>query len=136
VICGDGALGHPARAPYDRIIVTAGAWDIACAWWQQLALGGRLVVPLRLHGSDLTRAVALDLQAPGRMTSTSTAVCGFVPLRGTAEQAERVVHLADDVVLHLDAADVPNEAAFGQALTYPALREHNARPHTRITITW
>jgi protein-L-isoaspartate(D-aspartate) O-methyltransferase len=28
VICGDGALGHPARAPYDRIIVTAGTWDI------------------------------------------------------------------------------------------------------------
>lgn len=32
VICGDGALGHPASAPYDRIIVTAGAWDIAPAW--------------------------------------------------------------------------------------------------------
>ncbi|HEY3893782.1 MAG TPA: methyltransferase, FxLD system [Pseudonocardiaceae bacterium] len=120
VIRGDGALGHPARAPYDRIIVTAGAWDIVSAWWQQLALGGRLVVPLRLHDSGLTRAVALDLQAPGRMTSTSAAVCGFVPLRGTAEQAERVVHLADDVVLHLDAADVPDEAALGQALTYPA----------------
>jgi protein-L-isoaspartate(D-aspartate) O-methyltransferase len=26
VICGDGALGDPARAPYNRIIVTAGAW--------------------------------------------------------------------------------------------------------------
>ncbi|MGQ0717293.1 MAG: methyltransferase, FxLD system [Pseudonocardiales bacterium] len=120
VICGDGALGHPARAPYDRIIVTAGAWDIVSAWWQQLALGGRLVVPLLLHGSGLTRALALNLHAPGRMISTSAAVCGFVPLRGSAEQAERVVQLADDVLLHLDAADLPDEAALGQALTYPA----------------
>ncbi|MGQ0717345.1 MAG: methyltransferase, FxLD system [Pseudonocardiales bacterium] len=120
VICGDGALGHPARAPYDRIIVTAGAWDIVSAWWQQLAVGGRLVVLLRLHGSGLTRAIALDLQAPGRMTSTSAMVCGFVPLRGTAEQAEGVVPLADDVVLHLDAVDLPDEAALGHALTYPA----------------
>lgn len=51
VICGDGALGHPAGAPYDRIIVTAGAWDIPAPWWQQLAPDGRLVVPVRLHGS-------------------------------------------------------------------------------------
>ncbi len=125
VICGDGALGHPTLAPYDRIIVTAGAWDIVSAWWQQLALGGRLVVPLRLHGSGLTRAIALDLQAPGRMTSTSATVCGFVPLRGTAEQAESVLPLADDVALHLDAGDLPDEAALGQALTYP--------PHTHWT---
>lgn len=120
VISGDGALGHPARAPYDRIIVTAGAWDIVSAWWQQLALGGRLVVPLRLHGSGLTRAIALDLHAPGRMTSTSATVCGFVPLRGTAEQAEGLVQLADDVGLHLDAGNLPDEATLDQALTYPA----------------
>ncbi|MGH3808096.1 MAG: methyltransferase, FxLD system [Pseudonocardiaceae bacterium] len=125
VICGDGALGHPARAPYDRIIVTAGAWDIVSAWWQQIALGGHLVVPLRLHGSGLTRALALTLHAPGRMISTSAAVCGFVPMRGTTERPERLVPLADDVALHLDAADLPDEAALGQALTYP--------PHTHWT---
>ncbi|WP_198351852.1 methyltransferase, FxLD system [Streptomyces typhae] len=49
VVCADGAFGHPDRAPYDRIIVTAGAWDIPVAWWQQLAPTGRMVVPLRLH---------------------------------------------------------------------------------------
>jgi protein-L-isoaspartate(D-aspartate) O-methyltransferase len=51
VIQGDGAVGYDAAAPYDRIVVTAGAWDIAVGWWDQLAVGGRLVVPLRLHGS-------------------------------------------------------------------------------------
>ncbi len=36
VIAGDGALGHPAPGPYDRIIVTAEATDITAAWWDQL----------------------------------------------------------------------------------------------------
>ncbi len=69
VICADGADGHPARAPYDRIIVTAGAWDLVSAWWQQLAADGRLIVPLLLHGSGLTRSIAFNLRQPGRMVS-------------------------------------------------------------------
>ncbi|MGH3799889.1 MAG: methyltransferase, FxLD system [Pseudonocardiaceae bacterium] len=123
VLCSDGALGHPARASYDRIIVTAGTWDIVSAWWHQLALGGRLVVPLRLHGSGLTRSIAFDLQQPDRMVSTRAAVCGFVPMRGAAEMSEPHVRLADDVILTLDAEDLPNEAALAQALTHPA-HEH------------
>jgi protein-L-isoaspartate(D-aspartate) O-methyltransferase len=120
VICRDGALGHADGAPYDRIVVTAGAWDIASAWWQQLAVGGRLVTPLRLHGSGLTRSIAFDLQERGRMTSASALVCGFVPMRGLAEHDEAFVQLSDDVVLHVDATDSPNKAALGGVLTYPA----------------
>ncbi|MBA2310626.1 MAG: methyltransferase, FxLD system, partial [Pseudonocardiales bacterium] len=120
VICGDGALGHPARAPYDRITVTAGAWDISAAWWQQLAAGGRLVVPLRLHGSGLTRVLPFDLDQLGRMVSTTAYVCGFVPMRGTAEQAEHHVRLAEDVILKLDPADLPDDTALAHALTHPA----------------
>ena len=40
VLCADGGYGDPADAPFDRIIVTAGAWDIAPAWLDQLAPGG------------------------------------------------------------------------------------------------
>lgn len=121
VICADGAGGHPGGAPYDRIIATAGAWDIAPAWWQQLVAGGRLVVPLCLHASGLTRSVAFDLRGPDRMVSRSARVCGFVPLRGTAAaHAGRSVQLTDDVVLYLDASDPADEAGLGQALTYPA----------------
>lgn len=120
VLCGDGALGHPARAPYDRIIVTAGAWDIVSTWWQQLAVDGRLVVPLRLHGSGLTRSIAFDLEEPGRMVSTRVAVCGFEPMRGAAETSEPHVRLADDVILKFDADDLPDEATLAQALTHPA----------------
>lgn len=48
VTTGDGALGEASHAPYDRIIVTVGPWDLPTAWQDQLAPGGRLVVPLAL----------------------------------------------------------------------------------------
>lgn len=120
VICGDGALGDPNGGMFDRIIVTAGAWDISAAWWQQLAVGGRLVVPLRLHGSGLTRSLAFDRTQDTRMLSTNAEVCGFVPMRGASEMGERHVRLADEVILKIDADDLPDEAALAQALTHPA----------------
>ena len=48
MVLGDGALGHPADAPYDRMIATVGAFDIPTAWMTQLAPAGRMVVPVRL----------------------------------------------------------------------------------------
>ncbi|HEX8346961.1 MAG TPA: methyltransferase, FxLD system [Actinoplanes sp.] len=119
VVCGDGALGYTAAAPYDRIEVTAGAWDISTAWWDQLPVGGRIVVPLRLHGSGLTRSLAFDRVAPGMMVSTSAAVCGFVPMRGATEHGERHIRLAEDVVLKVDAEDLPDEDRLARALTQP-----------------
>ncbi|MCP4518606.1 MAG: methyltransferase domain-containing protein, partial [Delftia sp.] len=46
VICADGGYGYPDAAPYDRIILTVAAPDIAPAWWEQMAPQGRLVLPL------------------------------------------------------------------------------------------
>jgi protein-L-isoaspartate(D-aspartate) O-methyltransferase len=118
VICGDGAQGHASGAPYDRIIVTAGAWDLAPAWWAQLAAEGRLVVPLRLHGSDLTRSIAFDNRTD-RLVSASAQVCGFVPLVGATAYAGHTLRLADDVTLRLPAGS-PDEEALRQALAYGA----------------
>ncbi|MGH3975343.1 MAG: methyltransferase, FxLD system, partial [Pseudonocardiaceae bacterium] len=130
VICGDGAAGYPPDAPYERIIVTAGAWDLVPAWWDQLTIGGRLVVPLRLHGSGLTRALAFDLNQPDQMLSTSAAVCGFVPLRGAAEHPEHHVRLAGDIAFTLDAADLPDHAALAHTLTHPP-QQHWTGIHVR-----
>jgi len=44
--CGDGTLGWAEHAPYDGIIVTAGSPDIPEALKKQLALNGRLVIPV------------------------------------------------------------------------------------------
>ncbi len=123
VVAADGAFGHPDRAPYDRIIVTAGACDIPAAWWEQLAPAGRMVVPLRLHDSGLTRSIALDRTALGRMVSVSAQVCGFIPLRGACDSSDSIGHsvqLADDVTLNLGTHEAGDTEALSNALVYPA----------------
>jgi len=42
----DGTYGYPAAAPYDRILVTAGASDVPGPLLAQLAIGGKLIVPI------------------------------------------------------------------------------------------
>jgi protein-L-isoaspartate(D-aspartate) O-methyltransferase len=120
VICGDGALGHPGLAPYDGIIVTAEAWDVAAAWWDQLAPGGRIVVPLRLHGSGLTRSIGFQRHGPGTLVSATAAVCGFVPMRGISEHAAQHISLGSDAVLNVDPADLPDHDALARVLDHPA----------------
>lgn len=120
VICGDGALGDPGQAPYDRIIVTAEAWDLVPAWWDQLTPDGRIVAPVRLHGTGLTRSIGFRRTGPDTLASDSAAVCGFVPMRGISEHADQRIQLASDAVLKVDAADLPDAPALAQALSYPA----------------
>lgn len=50
VVVGDGFAGHPERAPYDRIIVTAAAEEIPEPLVAQLGEGGLMVLPLGPHG--------------------------------------------------------------------------------------
>ncbi|GAA2910801.1 hypothetical protein GCM10010517_77310 [Streptosporangium fragile] len=79
VVCGDGAEGFPAGAPYDRIIATVGVWDLAPAWLEQLGPGGRLVAPLDLRG--VQRSVAME-RVGGHWASRSVLPCGFMRMRG------------------------------------------------------
>lgn len=79
VVHGDGREGFEARAPYDRIIVTAGASEVASTWHEQLAAGGRLVVPIT--GADgRGQCLTLDRTDEG-FTQRAASPCGFVPLR-------------------------------------------------------
>jgi protein-L-isoaspartate(D-aspartate) O-methyltransferase len=49
VVSGDGRGGHVSQAPYDRVLVTAGALRVERAWMEELVRGGILVVPLTLE---------------------------------------------------------------------------------------
>lgn len=80
VLCADGARGWPDAAPYDRIIVTASAADIAPAWFEQLLPQGRLVLPLVLAGPG---HLSVGFQKRnGCLQSDTVSWCGFIPLRG------------------------------------------------------
>jgi protein-L-isoaspartate(D-aspartate) O-methyltransferase len=102
VLCADGAVGHPAAAPYDRIIATVGVWDLAPAWLDQLAPGGRIVVPLDLRGAQLS--VALERQ-DGHWISRSLVPCGFMRLRGEFAGPEQVHVLDRETSLKLSVPD-------------------------------
>jgi protein-L-isoaspartate(D-aspartate) O-methyltransferase len=78
----DGALGYPEGAPFDRIVLTVGSWDIQPAWWRQLAPGGRLLLPLSVRGSQLSVALDLSPGPPACLYGASVCSCAFVRLRG------------------------------------------------------
>ena len=78
MVQADGGDGWPPGAPYDRIIVTAGAWDIAPAWAGQLRPRGRLVLPLALR-AGIQYSVAFE-PAGGHLDSVSVLPCGFMRL--------------------------------------------------------
>jgi protein-L-isoaspartate(D-aspartate) O-methyltransferase len=101
VVCGDAALGHPAGAPYDRIIATVGAFEVPSAWLDQLNPTGRLVVPLRLRGT-CSRSIIFE-RCPGGWRSRGSQLAVFMPLRGIADDARRTVTLTagKDVTLQV-----------------------------------
>jgi protein-L-isoaspartate(D-aspartate) O-methyltransferase len=79
---GDGAIGAPDAAPFDRIIVTVGAWDLLPAWRAQLAPGGRIVLPLTLLPGQMF-SVALERRG-AVWEAVSARPCGFILMRGAA----------------------------------------------------
>lgn len=130
VVRGDGADGWPAGAPYDRIELTVAADDLAPAWREQLAPGGRLVLPLALRA--VQRSVALVADGDGGLESRSISDCAFMPLRGSlAARRTRVV--IDGAV----ALEAPDDRALDREALAAALRRPGAavacgvavRPH-------
>ncbi|KIE27740.1 protein-L-isoaspartate O-methyltransferase [Streptomyces sp. MUSC 125] len=98
----DGALGYAEAAPYDRIIATVGAHGVPHAWLQQLAPGGRLLVPQRLKGT-VSRSIAYE-QRDGRWVSLGSEMNTFMPLRrGIADDDRRVIPLSTDGSVRLQA---------------------------------
>lgn len=79
IVVGDGSLGVPERAPFDAIAVHATAPAPPPALVDQLADGGRLVVPV--SGGDADRLVLLR-RSGDRLETTDLGPCRFVPLIG------------------------------------------------------
>jgi protein-L-isoaspartate(D-aspartate) O-methyltransferase len=78
---GDGSLGWPEHAPYDAIVVTAGGPDVPRSLLRQLAVGGRLVMPVgpEPRWRRLVRVTRKDEDTYDREALEEVA---FVPLIG------------------------------------------------------
>lgn len=80
VRAGDGYAGWPEHAPFDRIIVTAGATKIPPALSAQLKPGGRMVIPV--GPSSARQALMLVTKdAQGRIRQRNVMPVSFVPLQ-------------------------------------------------------
>ena len=77
----DGTLGWPDGAPYDAIVVAAGGPTVPEALLDQLAVGGRLVIPVG-EDRDLQTLVRVTRHADGRLEREDLGDVRFVPLIG------------------------------------------------------
>jgi protein-L-isoaspartate(D-aspartate) O-methyltransferase len=80
LVVGDGSLGVPQRAPFDAIAVHATAPAVPSGLIDQLAEGGRLVVPISGDGDADT--LTLLRRGGDRIETTGLGPCRFVPLIG------------------------------------------------------
>jgi protein-L-isoaspartate(D-aspartate) O-methyltransferase len=78
IYVGDGAAGWPVAGPYEAIIVTAGAPAVPLPLWDQLAEGGRLVIPV--GALDESQELWRLSKERGRMVQERLGPVRFVPL--------------------------------------------------------
>jgi protein-L-isoaspartate(D-aspartate) O-methyltransferase len=76
---GDGSLGWPDQAPFDRILIAAAAPDLPATLFDQLAEGGLLVVPL---GDEEAQDLTVVRKHDGRPVRRAIMPCRFVKLIG------------------------------------------------------
>ncbi|HEY6284322.1 MAG TPA: protein-L-isoaspartate(D-aspartate) O-methyltransferase [Ktedonobacteraceae bacterium] len=85
VLVGDGSLGWPDQAPYDRIVVTAAAPEVSEHLYRQLELWGKMVIPV---GGQERQELFVIHRAPWGPEKRSLGGCIFVPLVGAAGWSE------------------------------------------------
>ena len=79
IIVGDGSLGYQPEAPYDAIIVTAGAPHTPKALTDQLAENGQLVIPVGPLGYQMLKVIK---KVNNQLLTRELFLCSFVPLTG------------------------------------------------------
>jgi protein-L-isoaspartate(D-aspartate) O-methyltransferase len=78
-VLGDGALGHPALAPYDRICITAACREPPAPLLEQLRAGGRLIAPIQRDARQVLTAIE---KQPDGLHRTSVCEVLYVSLQG------------------------------------------------------
>jgi protein-L-isoaspartate(D-aspartate) O-methyltransferase len=78
IIAGDGSAGAPAQAPFDRIMVTAAAEEVPQTLVDQLAEGGKMILPLGPR--DGTQHIVKLTKTAGGLARQNLIAVRFVPL--------------------------------------------------------
>ncbi len=76
---GDGTLGSPDDAPFDRVIVTAASPDVPAPLFEQLVEGGVMVIPM---GGRWEQELCVVRKESGTLRKETMGGCRFVPLLG------------------------------------------------------
>lgn len=79
LMVGDGTLGWPGAAPFDRILITAGAPEIPKPLIEQLAEGGTILAPV---GDHYSQQLLKATKQRGNLSKEYHTPCVFVPLVG------------------------------------------------------
>ena len=85
ILAQDGALGCAAAAPFDKVVITAGVWDLPEILFDQVAPGRLLLVPVELAGSSACRVALLRHEA-GYFVEMQGMRGWFVPLTGPSQR--------------------------------------------------
>lgn len=85
VVLGDGGLGSPQHAPYDRICITAACGEVPAPLLEQLKVGGKLIAPIEDQGVQ-----NLTLLIKGERGMSRQLICEvlYIPLRGRYGQVQ------------------------------------------------
>ena len=80
---GDGYHGWPSEAPFDIIIVAAAPDHVPPKLVEQLAAGGRMIIPV---GTQYQKLLVIEKDDDGAVVERSVAPVAFVPMTGAAEE--------------------------------------------------
>ena len=84
VRCGDGYSGWAEEAPFDAILVAAAASHVPDPLIDQLAVGGRMILPVGKFSQTL---IQIEKRSDGSVTQRPVAPVAFVPMTGQVEQS-------------------------------------------------
>jgi protein-L-isoaspartate(D-aspartate) O-methyltransferase len=130
VLHGDGYLGEPDHAPYDRIIVTCGVAGLSPHWLDQLASGGLILAPVAHGGVHPILAATND---NGTVSATAKLWADFMPATGPLRPAELVGHDPADYLPPAPVTRIPDGSPATTTAAYNDLWFFLATRDLRIT---
>jgi protein-L-isoaspartate(D-aspartate) O-methyltransferase len=129
IVHGDGYLGEPSEAPYDRVIVTCGVAGLSPHWLDQLAPGGLILTPVAHGGVHPILAATSD----GAVSANAVLWADFMPAAGPLRPDGLVGHDPADYVPSAPVTRFPDASPARTTADYNDMWFFLASRDSRIT---